>query len=256
MSYSMDYSEAAPRQSNPHAAFYRDESAPVPEARPARQWAIPSIVKTFCTFVAAGALFMSAEKYAPPEWRPSTVMGTYDGRIASAVKAAELQQQAKYEVWAAGLKVSAEQQVEQYKATAQSILGYQNATYDRLKIVASAAMQVQTAYIDQQTQLKRQQQSTDVTVINLARLWGRAADYLEPGSGQGALDYANDLSGELSDEITEAVKSGARVDITGWDYNLPTPDAARPMFEQLKPLQLPPPPALADDAPRLDGPRK
>lgn len=97
-----------------HDVHYRD--------LPRQGFAFPSILKTAAVFVAGAAALFAWEVCAPEGYRASTIVGIYDARIAAAVKAAQLQQQAHYDVWAAGVKLSAEQQAEQYKAVTQGVL--------------------------------------------------------------------------------------------------------------------------------------
>ena len=71
---------------------------------PREGFRIPSLLKTASAFALGLLALGGLEKYGPEEIRPSTIMGTYDARVTSAVKAAELNQQARFDAWAAEVK--------------------------------------------------------------------------------------------------------------------------------------------------------
>ncbi len=80
--------------------------------RPKRQFRIPAIVNSALSIMLAGAVFFGMEAVAPERLRPSTLVGTFEGRVegavASAVKASELRQQAAFEDYMAQLRVYAD----------------------------------------------------------------------------------------------------------------------------------------------------
>src|SRR3546814_11044120 len=73
-------------------------------------------------------------------------MGTYDSRIAAAVKAAELQQQSRFDSWAANVKLAADQQSQQYTAVTDGVLTNYTASYDQAKIATQAAYEFNGRY--------------------------------------------------------------------------------------------------------------
>lgn len=238
MSYVISYEGDEPKTDGEAVQPVRSEY----QAR--RIFRLPSIVKTALTFAAAAGTFYGAELYAPPEYRPSTVMGLHDARIASAVKAAELEQQARFDEYAGQMKLAVEQTIQQYKAATEGTLANYGAVYDRGKIIASTSAQIQTAYVNQEMQRKNAERSGDVAIINFSRIVGRGLDLLEEGSGNGAKEYADQLSNELSSEILAATRSGVQADLGQWNAGLPTPEQVRQQIESIKPLQLPLPPRL------------
>ncbi|MPT47983.1 MAG: hypothetical protein E2598_06125 [Sphingobium sp.] len=112
MSYTVDYSGEHPEQTNIASEDYPPQAIRYIEI-PRRGFAIPSIVKTSAAFLMAGGVFFAAEAYAPPQYRPSTIMGTYDARVTAAVKASELQQQVNIELWSASAKIAIAQHEQQ-----------------------------------------------------------------------------------------------------------------------------------------------
>lgn len=257
MSYRIDYTGD---ESNSGNAVVGAGDVAAPQIRyvemPRRGFVLPSIVKTSLTFLTAGGLFFAAESYAPPQYRPSTVMGTYDARIAAAVKASELQQQAKLELWSANAKLAVAQHEQAYKAATDGVLGNFTAAYERNKVVKSALMQMQNAYVQNVMGQVVARQQTDNTVINLSRLRGRFANgFIEQGSGDSALAYADSLGTELSDELLRATRAGVQVDLSDADNPLPTPEEVRAELTKVKPLELPPLPKFGTEATYLDSAR-
>lgn len=221
---------------------------------PRRGFVIPSIVKTTTAFLMAGGVFFAAESYAPPQYRPSTIMGTYDARVAAAVKATELQQQAKLELWSANAKLAVAQHEQAYKAATDGVLGNFTAAYERNKVVKSALMQMQNNYVQQVMGQVVARQQTDNTVINLSRLWGRFSNgFIEQGSGDSALAYADNLGAELSAELLAATRAGVQVKLSDDDKPLPTPEEVRADLAKVKPLELPPLPKFGAEATFLDS---
>ncbi len=213
-------------------------------AAPARGFALPSIAKTALIFAAGGGAFFGAEVYAPVAFRPSTVVGTYDARVTAAVKAAELTQQARYESWANQVKLGVEQRAEQFKAFNNAVIARYQATWDRTKIYADATAKIQTQYAAMRMAQTQQAQSTDTGIVNLARLWGRVANTIQPGAGDSALEYARSLSGELSGELTDAATNGVTISVDGWDTGLATVADLQRDLAAIKPVSIPAPPTI------------
>lgn len=248
MSYSIDYSGDRPAQAGhleqgAHTAV--SDQPLVPRRKP--RFAIPAIIKTVMTFVLAAAIFFAMERYAPVEFRPSTIVGTYNARLVEAEKAAELRQQAKYEAWASQVKVSVEEQVEQYKAFNQGTLARYQAALERGKLLAQATTQIQSQYVAARISQAQVAQGGDQSVVNLARLYGRVMNGLQPGAGDSALDYSERLSAELSTELTEAATKGVTISVEGWDTGLPTVEELQLQIQSMKPIEIPPPPPMSDE---------
>ncbi len=237
MPYTMDYSGTEPEQRNlaPREAQTVHAAPPYPTRR---RFEVPSIVKTGATFAFAAGLFFSAEALAPPELRPSTWTGTYNARVEAAVKASELNQQAK---------LSVEQQAEQYKALNQGFLAEYQATLDRGKILATATAEIQKQYVGYRMAQTQATQSTDIAISNWTRLWGRFANAMEPGAGDSALAYSQRLGDELSGELTSAAKNGQTISVEGWDTGLASVADLRRQIANLKPITIPPPPRLGEE---------
>lgn len=172
--YAVEYSETEARQTAsppvPQNDNRRGEIAPTYE-RPRWEirFRIPSILKTAAVFMSGAAVLFVSEAYAPEKYRISTLMGTYDARIAAAVKAAELQQQTQIEQYTAQLKLAADQQAEQYRAITRSVLDNYTATYEINKVKTQALMDMQGRLTSVLVGQKTQEQGIDIAIINLAR---------------------------------------------------------------------------------------
>lgn len=252
MTYEVDYSGQQPEQvyeggGNVHQTIRYIEA-------PRRGFAFPSILKTTAVFLAGAAVLFTWETAAPEGYRPSTFMGTYDARITAAVKAAELQQQSRFDAWAASVKLAADQQSEQYKAVTQGVLANYTASYDQAKIATQAAYEFQGRYASTIMSQKTAEQGTDIGIINFMRGFGRVMNGLEPGAGDNALGYANDLSGSLQDEVTDAAKKGAGTPVVDWARGLASPDEVAAKLSSITPLRLPPPPPMGEQRAAIGDP--
>ena len=253
MSYTVDYSGDQPEQ-----IVHNGEGGSAPTIQyvevPRRGFAFPSILKTTAVFLAGAVALFTWETAAPEGYRVSTVMGTYDARIAAAVKAAELQQQGGFDAWAASMKLAADQQAEQYRAVTQGVLANYTASYDQAKIATQAAYEFQGRYASAIMGQKQAEQGTDIGIINAVRGFGRIMNGLQPGAGDGALGYANDLSGQLQDEVTDAARKGAGTPVVDWARGLATPDQVAAKLASIQPLRLPPPPRLGEQRVTIGNP--
>lgn len=237
--------ENLPVQSRPRYVEVIDE--------PRRRFQIPSILKTASVFALGMLALASAEKYAPDTWRPSTIIGTYDARIASAVKAAELNQQGRLDAWAAEARVSSEQNAEAYRAAMTATNNNYQALYQRAQVYAQAATQMQGEYARMRMNQANAQSSSETGIINLVRLFGHGANALENGAGNDALAYSDAMSRDLSNRMTQAAMEGARIDVTGWDTGIPSPESVRAELARYQPVPIPPPPVLSEQPVTMGG---
>ena len=197
--------------------------------------------------LSVGALY-AVETFAPEALRGSTFVGSYGGRVEAEIKAHDLETQAKFLDWAEEVKVSVAQQQEQYRAAAQGMLTNYQAAYDRSRIYAQTTAQIQHEYVQQRTDIARQQQGTDNLIVNLARLYGHGANFVEPGAGNSALEFADQIGEQMQDEVTEAVRTGATISIEGWDTGLPPPSQVRADIDRMPPVKFPDLPKISRDA--------
>jgi hypothetical protein len=253
--YQIDYEDDGTRQSQP------SENLPV-QSRPRyvevidekqSRFQIPSILKTASVFVLGALALASAEKYAPDTWRPSTIIGTYDARITSAVKAAELNQQARFEAWAAQVKVASDQNAEAYRAAMTATNNNYEAVYARARIYAEASTRMQGQYAQMRMNQVNAQTGAENGIINMVKMIGYGMNALEAGSGDQALAYTESMSRDVSNRMTQAAMEGARIDVTGWDTNLPSPETVRAELRRYQPVPIPPPPVLSEQPITMGG---
>lgn len=247
--FAMDYGGDAPAQSGAIAVPQQVAAAqPFQIVMPPQKKRFSAGAGMVAGVILSAAALYVAETFAPPAFRPSTFTGSYGGRVEAEIKAHDLETQAKFLDWAEEVKVSVAQQQDQYRNAAQGILNNYQAAYDRTRIYAQATAQLQQNYMQQRTEIAREQQGTDVFTINFARIWGRISNVLDEGSGDAALDYADSVGEQLQDELTDAVQNGVTVDVAGWDTNLPSPQQVRGEFDKLPPIKFPDPPKISRDA--------
>lgn len=246
--YAMDYGGDAPQQSGMVAAPPMVAGHPYQVVMPPQKKRVSAGAGMFFGVILCGAVLYGAEMFAPAELRPSTFTGSYGGRYAAEIKAHDLETHAAFMDWAEEVKVSVAQQQEQYRAAAQGMLNNYQAAYDRSRIYAQTTAQLQQDYVNQRTDIARQQQGTDQLVVNMARLWGRVVNVIEPGKGDDALAYADSIGSELQDELNSAVQNGVTVSVDGWDTGLPPPAEVRATIEAMPPITFPDLPEISRDA--------
>ncbi|MBB4858171.1 hypothetical protein HNO88_001490 [Novosphingobium chloroacetimidivorans] len=247
MTYRIDYTGDDSDNSNVVAASHYT----APEIRyiemPRRGFGIPSIVKTSAALLLGGAVLFGLEAQGPVELRPSTLMGTYDSRIEEQVKAAEMRVQGRYEGWAAQVKASAEQNVEQYKAKTNGLIAAYQGGLDRAKTYAQLTGQLQSQLVGAQLSRTGNEQSLEVALISWGRLLGTGLNIYHPGSGDQVMGWAEVNSDRLEGELNDAVLKGQRVSIEGWDTGLPSAAELQRQLDDVEPLKVPPMPALGPE---------
>lgn len=253
--YQIEYDDTGSRQAGALSnlpAVSRPRNIEVID-EPRRRFRIPSILKTASVFALGALALAGAEKYAPDTWRPSTIVGTYDARVASAVKAAELNQQAQLDAWAAQARIATEQNAEQYRAAMAATNANYQAVYDRAKIYAEAATRIQGEYARMRMSQENAQSGAETGIINFVRMIGHGANALEAGSGNDALAYSDAMSRDLSNRMTAAAVEGSSINVTGWDTGLPSPESVRAEIARFRPVPIPPPPVLSEQPVRMNG---
>lgn len=254
--YQIEYDDAGSRQADAPSnlpVVSRARRVDAIDREPRRGFRIPSILKTASVFALGALTLAGMEKYAPDTWRPSTIVGTYDARVASAVKAAELNQQAQLDAWAAQARIATEQNAEQYRAAMAAINTNYQAVYDRAKIYAEAATRIQGEYARMRMSQANAQSGAETGIINLVRMIGHGANALEAGSGNDALAYSDAMSRYLSNRMTAAAVEGSSIDVTGWDTGLPSPESVRAEIGRFRPVPIPPPPVLSEQPVTMGG---
>lgn len=254
--YQIDYDDSGSRQADAPSnlpVVSRARRVDVIDREPRRGFRIPSILKTASVFALGALTLAGMEKYAPDTWRPSTIIGTFDARVASAVKAAELNQQAQLDAWAANARIATEQNAEQYRAAMAATNANYQAVYDRAKIYAEAATRIQGEYARMRMSQANAQSGAETGIINLVRMIGHGANALDAGSGNDAIAYSDAMSRDLSNRMTAAAVEGSSIDVTGWDTGLPSPEAVRAEITRFRPIPIPPPPVLSEQPVRMGG---
>lgn len=215
---------------------------------PPRRRRVPAVVQAALVSITTAGLFIAMEVLAPIPLKPSTWLGSYNGRLMAEANAHQLETHAKYEAWAKRVELSVAQQNEAYRTNLQAIgVSYQMA-HERARMFADATSRIQQDYLHQRMAQTQSIQSGDLAVINLARIFGDIAVFVDPNAAQVAHDYADTISDRLKKELDEAVQTGVTVKVEGWDLNLPQPAEVMAKINAVPPLTIPPLPEISRDA--------
>jgi hypothetical protein len=210
-----------------------------------RSFRLPAILNTGLTIVFAAACFFGMERFAPHDLKPSTLVGGFESSVGAQMAAAELEQKARFAAYEGEMKLAVETQAKQNEMLLQSILQHYQAVYDRAKMMTEAANTYQGKYLDARIRQVDAVQSTDTAVVSIARLAGRGLNLLEPGSGDEALEYADNITEVLEAGLTEAAQQGVQIDLSDWDYGIPPPSEIKAQLASVPKVKLPKPPSLA-----------
>lgn len=197
----------------------------------------------------AGCALFGAETLAPADYKPSAIMGGYQGRLAAEVRARELETQARYDAWIQQAQVSIAQQQAGYQGQVQAIIANYQAAYDRARVFSDATARIQQDYVHLTMAQKQQQQAGSTMVVSWAQM---LADILRPidAAVSDMVDsYADDVSARLRGKLDASIEKGITIDVAGWNTGLPSPDQVRAEIGGIKPIVIPPPPHISRDAP-------
>ncbi|MCW2368826.1 hypothetical protein [Sphingobium sp. B11D3D] len=245
--YSMNYEGAAAQASAPQEVL--PPLTPMPHyymAPPKR--GISAVLMAFVASVGTLGVVISLEMAAPTDWKPSSVFGSYNGRLAAEIKAHDLETQAEYQNWAQGVQLSVNQQVDAYRTKIQAVGGHYQAAMERAQMFAGSTARMQEAYLQQKMGQVIAQQGGDYTVINMARILGDLFSIGDEQTGRQIHAYADNISDRLNRELNQAVQSGVLIKVDGWDTNLPSPYEVQAELANVPPIQLPPLPRMSRDA--------
>jgi hypothetical protein len=207
---------------------------------------VPAIINTGFSILLAAVVFFGAERYSPHDLKPSTMVGGFEASVGQQLKAAELNEQARFAQYEAETKVAVETQAKQNEMMLQAILQNYQAVYDRAKIMAEAANNYQGKYLDARIAQTTAVQSTETGLVSISKLLGLGFNLVKPGSGDSALEYAENLNVGLVAGLTQAAQEGVRVDLTtDWNIGLPPPSEVQAMVASVRPVQIPKPPTLS-----------
>jgi hypothetical protein len=253
--YEIQYTETGPvqvpREANAPGLLVAGQTAasapahayPVPYRAPFR---LPAIANTAVTILAAGVLFFGAERFAPHAYKPSTLLGSYEATVNEQLKAAELSEQARFTAYEASVKLAVETQAKQNEMLLTGLIENYRAIYDRGKLMAETAMRMQERYLSARIEQQSQLQSGNMQVVTLSTIVGRLMNgMMAPGSGDGALRYAETISNEIERSLERAAVEGARFKLQDWDLNLVPPDVIKSEIMNLPVVRIPPPPPLS-----------
>jgi hypothetical protein len=206
---------------------------------------VPAIVNTGLTIIVVAALFFGAQQYAPHDLKPSTMVGGFEAEVGAQMKAAELNEQARFAAYEAETKLAVDTQAKQNELMQQAILQHYQAVYDRAKTMTEAANTYQGKYLDARISQVTAVQSADTGIVSISKLIGRGLNLLEPGSGEAALDYAENLTEGLETGLTQAAQEGVRVDLSDWNYGIPPPSEIKAQLASVPAIKIPSPPKLS-----------
>lgn len=120
MAYQIDYDKVEPWQANLPLSPRRANAEIIEYDDRRRYIALPGFLKTGLTFVSAAAIFFGVEMYAPIDYRPSSLVGTYDARTEAIVQATVGQVKMQQDAWMEQVKLVNAQNQEKYRAASHT----------------------------------------------------------------------------------------------------------------------------------------
>ena len=246
--YAMSYEGGAAQSAAPVQEVLPPGSMMQPYYMAPPKRGLSAVVQGLVVSIATLGLVVGLEVAAPLPWKPSSVFGSYNGRLAAEIKAHDLEKQAEFQGWAQEVQLSVNQQMDAYRVKAQAVTGHYQAALDRAQLFAGSTARMQEAYVQQKMNQTITRQTGDVTVINFSRILGDLFSIGDPETGAQIHAYADGISNRLQNELDQTVQSGVTINVEGWNTNLPTPAEVQAEMNDLPPVKLPPLPRMSRDA--------
>lgn len=207
-----------------------------------------AVLQGIMVAVATVGIVVGLELAAPSDYKPSTLLGTYNGRLAAEIKAHDLETQAVYQEWAQAVQLSVNQQQDAYRTKAQAVSSHYQAALDRAQVFAQSTARIQEAYTNQRMAQTMQTQSGDMAVINFSRMLGNIVSLGDPNAARQIHSYASGISAHIQNELDDAARTGKTISVEGWNLNLATPAQVQSEMLDIPPITIPPIPQISRDA--------
>lgn len=244
---SYDGNGTAQQDSLPPVSVYQPQPLGAPKR--ARKLVSAGVGMMFGVMM-SGVLLFGAETLAPPDYKPSAIMGGYQGRLQAEIRARELETQARYDAWMQEVQVSVAQQQAGYQGHVQGVITNYQAAYERARVFSEATARIQQDYVHQTMVQRQQQQQGSTTVVSWAQMLADVVRPFDPYTSDRIDSYADDVSSRLRGKLDASVQQGITIDVTGWNTGLPTPEAVRADLSAITPIVIPPPPHISRDNPQ------
>ncbi len=222
---------------------------PQPPVAPLRSRKLVSAgVGGICGFVLSATALFGAETLAPADYKPSAILGGYQGRYQAEIRAHDLETQAKYDAWVQQAQISVGQQQVGYQGQVQAVIANYQAAYERARLFSDATARIQQDYAHVVLVQKQQQQAGSTKVVSMAQVLADIVRPFSPNTAEKIDEYADDVSGRLREKLDASIQQGVTIDVMGWDTGLPSPEQVRADLEKVKPIVIPAPPRISRDA--------
>lgn len=227
----------------PHG-YYPQGVAYYPPPKPPMHPFIVSLLSMLMMAVA----FISVEKYAPLDLKPSHVVGSYEASVdevvADATKGIETQYQTQLDQYQAQTRTYIEQSNNAQKAKLDAILQNYTAAYQRNQVITQAYLQANNNFTDRMMNVAERLHATDVGVGSGAIALGHFMDAFEPGSGYKFTQYGAD-AGAMAAETLRKFAEESRVEpIAEIDEILMSPEEVLASLDEMETPELPALPKL------------
>lgn len=201
---------------------------------------LTSILMTLC--------FFGFEKYAPFDFKPSHLVGTYEAtieeRVTDATKHVEAQYQVQIERYQGEVRTYIDQNNNAQKSKLDAVIQYYNNAYQRNQVITQAYLQFNNNFSDRMMNIAERLNSMDVSVGSATIALGHIADAFEPGSGTKFTQYGVDAGRAAADTLRAFAEESRSKPIAEIDETLMSPEEVMAEINAIEIPKLPPVPEL------------
>lgn len=226
------------QQYPPHLAYY-----PEPNRREMGSW----LKSMLLMGVGMGAV-VATEKFAPDEYKVSTLLGTFEANIEKEVqgqvKDIETYYASALEDYKGEVSTFVEASNSSVRAHNDAVLQYYKAAYDRAQVLTQAVVNLRMFVVQKFANIAETLNAPDLGISGGALALGRLINAFENGAGDPFTIYGNQGGDDAAKRLEDYINRGMAVDLPDFENMLPTPDDVQAELDEIELPDSPEPPKL------------
>lgn len=190
----------------------------------------------------------ATEKYAPEDYKISTIVGYYEAnieeQIQSQVKDIETYYAAALEDYKGEVSTFVEASNSSSRSRNEAILQHYKAAYDRAQVLTQGLVNMRAFIVQKFANIAEQVNSADLGVSSGALAGGRLLRLFDPELGDAFRNYGTEGGEIAAKRLEDYINRGMAIEMPDMDSFLPTPDEVQAELDEIEIPDSPEPPKL------------
>ena len=219
------------------------EHYPEPNRREMGSW-----LKSILLMGAGIGAVVATEKFAPKEYKVSTIVGSYEANIeeqvTERVKNIETYYLSELEAYKGEVGTFVEASNAAARARNESVLQYYKAAYDRAQVMAQALVQMRAFIVQKFVNIAETLNAADLGISSGALAGGRLIGLFDPELGEAFRDYGTEGGEIAAKRIEDYFNRGMAIQLPDQDEFLPSLEDIQTELSEIETPASPKPPRL------------